>query len=414
MNSKDFENYLEKYANLIVKIGMNLQEGQQLNIRAPIESAPLVRAVAKSAYSNGCPLVDVFWTDDQMNLIRFQHAPRDSFENYPAWRTKRVFEHVQEGGALFSILAEDPALLSDQDPDLIAIVRKTAAQHNQPIRLLLARNSFNWVIVSYPITSWACKVFPELPVEQAVDQLWQALFKVCRLDQEDPIKAWQKHIDDLVARRAYLNDKQYDRIVFTGPGTNLTVGLVKGHRWEGGRGQTKQGIAFTPNLPTEEIFTTPHREKVNGVIRGTKPRSLSGSMIEEFSFTFKDGRVVESKAVKGEKILKDMLMTDEGAARLGEVALVPHSSPVAQSDLLFFNPLLDENAASHIAFGNAYKFCVQDGESLSDDEFIALGGNVSLVHEDLMIGSDEIDVDGVQADGLVEPIMRAGEWTFSV
>jgi aminopeptidase len=414
MNLDEFEHYLDKYADLVVKVGMNLQSGQQLIIRAPIESAPLVRAVTESAYRNGSPLVDVFWTDDQMNLIRFKHAPRDSFENYPTWRTNRVYEHVQEGGALFSILAEDPVLLNGQNPDLIAIARKTAAYHNQPVRLLLAKNSFNWVIVSYPIPNWATAVYPELPAEQAVDQLWESLFKVCRLDQNDPVAVWQAHISDLKARCAYLNVKQYDRLVFTGPGTNLTVGLAHGHRWEGGQSKTQSGIAFTPNLPTEEIFTTPHRENVEGVVSSTKPRSLSGNMIEDFSFTFKKGRIVASQAAKGDQILKDLIETDEGSARLGEVALVPHSSPVAQSNLLFNNPLLDENAASHIALGNAYKFCLHDGETLSESDFLARGGNISLIHEDLMIGSSEIDVDGVYKDGAVEPVMRSGEWAFSV
>ena len=412
MTFTSFESNLKKYADLIVKIGLNLQPGQRLLLRAPIESAPLARALSASAYESGSRLVDVIFVDEQLNLVRFQHAPRDSFEEYHPWREKAMLDCLEDGGALFSILGESPDLLQEQDPKLVSTARKMVDKHMKPIRALLSRGVSNWSIVSYPVPNWANKVFPDLPVEQAVEQLWEMIFFVCRLDRNDPVTAWQEHIQDLVARCEYLNSKQYDSLKFSGPGTDLRIGLVEGHIWQGGRALTERGLPFTPNLPTEEIFTMPHKERVEGVVHFTKPRSYSGNLIEDFSFTFRAGRVVEARAAKRQAILEDLIDSDEGAARLGEVALVPNSSPISQSGLLFYNALLDENAASHIAIGNAYKACLTNGEKLSDEEFDARGGNTSMVHVDLMIGSGEINVDGITHDGVVEPLMRAGEWAF--
>lgn len=414
MTLTKFDATLRKYAELALRVGLNLQAGQRLLVRAPLESAPLVRAVAASAYASGCRLVEPVWWDDQLDLIRFQHARRDSFEEFPAWLAAGFLEHVQSGGALLSIMAEDPDLLVDQDPDLIDIVRRTANRHMQPVQELLARNVFNWAVISYPIQSWARRVFPGLESEQAVAQLWETIFQTCRLDLDDPVAAWQGHIQTLLARCQYLDARQYHSLKFRGPGTDLTVGLAQGHRWEGGRSLTQAGLAHTPNLPTEEIFTTPHKQRVEGVVLATRPRSISGNLIDDLCLRFEGGRVVAYQAATGEAVFKGLLETDEGAARLGEVALVPHSSPISQSGLLFYHALFDENAASHIALGNAYRTTIQGGEALSDEDFAARGGNASMVHMDLMIGSGEVDVDGVRADGASEPLMRAGEWAFDV
>jgi aminopeptidase len=251
-----------------------------------------------------------------------------------------------------------------------------------------------------------------LPHDAQQARLWDAIFATCRLDQPDPVAAWEAHIKNLVARCGYLNRKQYAALKLTAPGTDLTIGLPKGHLWQGGHVTSEIGIGFTPNLPTEEIFTLPHRERTEGVVHSSKPLNYSGTMIENFSLTFANGRVVKVAAEKGETLLRKLIETDDGAGRLGEIALVPYSSPVSRSGLLFYNTLFDENAASHIAVGRGYKFSLQGGEKMSNEEFAMGGGNNSLVHEDLMIGSDKMDVDGITAIGAREPLMRSGEWVF--
>ena len=239
------------------------------------------------------------------------------------------------------------------------------------------------------------------------------IFQICRLDQEDPISAWRDHIDNLKARCEYLNKKQYETLKFKGPGTDLTIGLAKNHVWGGGSIKSQNGITCVPNLPTEEIFTIPDKDKIEGTVKATKPLFFNGAFIEDFSFTFSKGKVVEYNAVKGKDVLDILLNYDEGAKYLGEVALVPHSSPISQSGLIFYNGLIDENASIHIALGSGYKFCIENGEDLSDKEFAKAGGNISMLHMDFMIGSGEINVDGISEDGSVEPIMKNGEWVIN-
>jgi aminopeptidase len=406
----EFERALGEYAKLIVKVGLNLQPGQRLNIRAPIEAAPLVRQVAACAYDLGSPLVDVFFSDPQLQLTRFRHAPRDSFATTADWPVKAGLEYAENGHALLSIGGVDPDLLKDVDPELISIVRRSEGKAMMPVSRLVSADAINWCVVGYATKAWACRVFPGLSPDEAQMHLWETIFRTVRLDAPDPLAAWEAHSANLTARTAYLNEKQYDALRFTGPGTDLTVGLPAKHHWIGGAAPTGVGISNIANLPTEEVFTAPHRERVNGVVRATMPLNFGGNLIEEFDLTFVDGRVVDLRAAKGEALLRAQIETDEGAARLGEVALVPHSSPIAQSGILFYNTLFDENAASHIALGRAYVNCIDGAEELSDEAFAARGGNSSATHLDFMIGSAEIDVDGILVDGMAEPLMRAGEW----
>ena len=409
-----FEQQLEQYANLAVKVGLNLRAGQRLLINAPLQTAPLVRLIVASAYQAGVRLVDVVWEDEQLEPIRFRHAPRDSFEEFPIWQSDLALDYAKNGDAMLSIHAHDPDLLKDQDPQLIATVQKTAATYFRPYLDLLVQNAMNWLVISAPTASWAAKVFPEEPEEQRLEQLWKAIFELCRLNQTDPIAALNSHLDQLVARSDYLNQKRYTALKYTAPGTDLTVGLPRGHIWISARATSTAGITFSPNLPTEEVFTMPHWAQTNGVVTATKPLSYGGTLITNFSLRFAEGRVVEASAATGEAVLRDLLATDEGASRIGEVALVPHSSPVSQSGLLFYNTLFDENAASHIALGRAYKFTLDGGAAMSDEQFEQAGGNYSLVHVDFMIGSDRTDIDGLTDDGRAEPVMRAGEWAFEV
>ncbi|MEW6567990.1 MAG: aminopeptidase [Chloroflexota bacterium] len=418
--SLNFEQGLRRYADLAIRVGLNLKAGQRLIITdarrggVPLETAPLVRELVASAYQAGARLVDVTWRDDQVLRARYLHAPRDSFEEFPDWKARGLLEHVQRGDALLTILAANPDLLNDQDPDLVSTVTRVAWQHHKPVYDLTGRNAVNWLVISASYPGWAAKVFPDIPPSEQVDHLWQALFNVCRVDRPDPLAAWQEHIRQLVARSDILNARQYDALHITGPGTDLTVGLPAGHRWMSARTHAQNGIDFTANIPTEEVFTLPHRLRVDGSVASTRPLNYGDTLIEGIHLTFHQGRVVEARAKKGEAVLKGLIATDEGSARLGEIALVPDSSPISQSGLMFFNTLLDENCASHVALGDAYKFCLQGGEALSDEAFAQAGGNPSLVHVDFMIGSAEVDIDGLTADGRSEPLMRSGEWAFTV
>ncbi len=414
MPALDFEQNLQKYAELAVKVGLNLQPGQQLMIRARLEAAPLVRLLAICAYQNGCRLVDVIWDDDPLTLIRFQHARRDSFEEFPAWLYPAIVEHIRRGDALLFIASTAPDLLANQDPDLIDIYQRTLGKHNHIYSELISQNTTNWLGIGYPAPAWAARVFPDDVPENQVARLWNAIFDVCRVKQADPVMAWQQHLHALAARGQYLDARHYRALKYTGPGTQLSVGLAAGHTWVGGSSATDTGITFVANLPTEEVFTLPDKAQTHGVVTATKSLSHLGSLIEDFSLTFENGRVVKVNAVKGEAVLRNLVNVDEGAARLGEVALVPHRSPISQSGIRFHNTLFDENAASHLALGRGYQFTLRDGGALSDEDFAARGGNVSHIHVDFMIGSGEIDIDGVLADGTSEPVMRGGDWAFEV
>ncbi len=412
MSPLDFNHLLPQYAEVIVKIGLNLQAGQRLLLNAPLSAAPLVRQVAASAYQSGCRYVDVLWRDEEVNLIRHQHAPRDSFDEFPAYYAEGAFKHVQSGGALLSITGDNPDLLRDQDPENVALAEKTRLKYYRPMYELMDHNIFNWCIAAWPSPSWAEKVFPQAAPDERREKLWQALLHVCRADLPDPVAAWQQHQASLAARCAYLTGKQYHALHFQAPDTDLTIGLAERHIWVGGGSKTQSGISFIPNLPTEEVFTLPHRQRIQGVVRASMPLSRAGALIDDFSLTFENGRVVKAHARQGEAVLRRLMESDEGMGSLGEVALVPFSSPVSQTGILFYNTLLDENAASHIALGNGVKYCTENGENLSAEEIAARGGNTSLNHVDFMIGSAEMDVDGVYANGQREPLMRHGEWAF--
>lgn len=409
-----FEEKLQRYADLVVRVGLNLRAGQHLLVRAPVETAPLVRAVTASAYKAGARYVEVWWRDDALTLARFQHAPRDSFEEFPFWQSEALTKMARRGDAVLSIAADDPDLLKDQDPELVSTAMKVLQLNMQGLRQYTMRDAINWAVVSAPIPSWAARVFPAEPADKQVDCLWETIFQVCRMNEADPVAAWQAHINRLVARSDYLNAKQYTALKYSGPGTDLTLGLPAGHVWNGAQTVSDAGISFTPNLPTEEIFTLPHKDRVDGVVSSSLPLNYSGTLIEDFRLTFAGGRVVKATAAKGEAALLRLLETDEGAARLGEAALVPHSSPISQSGLLFYNTLFDENAASHLALGNGYSPCLSGGAKMSAEELAAAGYNRSLIHEDFMIGNAALNVDGVTAQGALEPVMRNGEWAFEI
>jgi aminopeptidase len=421
MTRAEFEKKLDLYARLIVKVGLNLQPGQKLVANGKsftrgvsLEAAPLMRRIAHHAYLAGATLVDVIWDDPELIMERIKYAPKDSLGEYPTWRTRGLAEYVTAGNAMLTVYADDPDFYKKQDPATITKVQHVMEQNMQPAMEQLMLNTFNWSLFAVPVEGWAKKVFPKLTPAKALEKLWDAIFKLCRLDQKDPIKAWEQHISQLHARSKYLTDKQYYALKYKAPGTDLTLGLADGHVWESARISSTRGVAYVANLPTEEVFSLPHRQRINGTVSASMPLSYAGRLIEGISVTFKDGRAVDYKAKKGGEILKGILDTDEGARSLGEVALVPQSSPIAQSKMMFYNTLFDENAANHIAMGRGYRSTMKGGEQMTAEQFAAAGGNESLVHVDFMIGSNKMDIDGITKNGKPEPVMRKGEWAFKV
>ena len=404
------ETLLDRYAQLVVRAGLNINPGQQLLITAPLEAVDLVRRITHHAYKAGCTLVTALYSDERTTLMRFKEAIDPSFDTAPSWLFNGMAEAFRGGCARLAIIGEDPALLAGQDTDKVARANRARSKAYKPAIELITTSAINWCVISCATPSWATNVFPQLSADKALEALWQAIFKCTRADLADPVAAWAAHSAKLNERTDFLNKRRYSALRYKGPGTDLTLGLVDNHHWKGGAGKAKNGVIFNANVPTEEVFTMPHRERVDGIVRATKPLSYQGTFIDGIRVRFEKGRIVESHCNKGEDVFRKMIETDEGAARLGEVALVPHSSPIAASGIVFNETLFDENAASHIAVGQCYSDTMEGSDSLSKDEMLAKGANTSLIHVDWMIGSNELDIDGVLADGTTEPLMRKGDW----
>lgn len=405
-----FEYHLDRLANIAVQVGLGLQEGQELVITAPIEAVPLARKITEQAYRAGSSLVTVLYDDDAATLLRYQHAPDASFDKTQKWLFDGMADAFQSGAARLHIAGNDPILLRGQNPESVARANRARSMAYKRALELITSYHINWTIVSYAHPAWARRVFPDKSEAVAVDKLWEAIFKASRVDTPNPVAAWAAHNQNLHHRVQFLNEKRYAALHFMGPGTDLVVGLADDHQWLGGSVKAKNGLICNPNIPTEEVFTTPHKDRIEGHVRSTKPLSYQGSLLEGIEVRFERGRIVEARAASGADVLSQVLQTDEGARSLGEVALVPHSSPISQSGMLFYNTLFDENAASHIALGQAYSECILDGNKLSLEELAARGANSSLIHIDWMIGSSELDVDGISQSGQAEPLMRGGEW----
>ena len=405
-----FEQKLDQLAAVAVNAGLGLADGQELVMTATLEALPLARRITEHAYRAGASLVTTLFTDEESTLLRYRYGKSESFDKAAAWLYEGMASAFRGGAARLAIAGGNPSLLSKEDPEKVGRANRAVSKAYRPALELITRHDINWTIVASATPAWAAAVFPDLPQEQAVAKLWDAIFAASRADLDDPIATWKKHDAGLHRRAEALNAKRYAALHFRGPGTDLRVGLADGHRWMGGGTKAGNGVYCIPNMPTEEVFTTPHKSRVEGTVTSTKPLSHQGTLIEKITVRFEGGRVVEANASKGKEVLERMIDTDEGGRRLGEVALVPHSSPIASSGLLFSNTLFDENAASHIALGQAYSTCLIDGDRLSPEELAARGANDSLIHVDWMIGSGRMDVDGVTAQGATEPVMRGGEW----
>lgn len=406
----DNEQKIDRLAEVAIRVGLGLARGQELVMTAPLDALPLARRITEHAYRAGASLVTTLFTDEEAALMRFRHAPDESFERAADWLYEGMAAAYRRGAARLAITGGNPSLLSAEDPQKVSRANLATSKASRPALELITRHEINWTIVACATPAWARSIFPNEPEQVAVARLWAAIFAVCRIDAPDPVEAWLRHDAQLEQRARMLNEKRFAALHFQGPGTDLHVGLADDHLWLGGGTTARNGIRCIPNMPTEEVFTTPHKDRVHGTVRSTKPLSYQGMLIENISVRFENGRIVEANATEGETILRGMIDTDEGARRLGEVALVPHSSPVSKSGLLFWNTLFDENAASHIALGQAYSTCIRDADNLDAAQLAGKGANSSLIHVDWMIGSGEMDVDGVAADGTSEALMRRGEW----
>jgi aminopeptidase len=421
MNDR-YETRLDQYADVIISVGLNLQPGQRLHIGAgaysgflegpPPEAAPFVRLLAEKAYRAGARYVDVSYEDEQLRLIRFQHAPTDSFEEVSPWGTEQAATYMERGDAILGFLCSDPNLLRDQDQGALETAQGQVFPTVGPLLRFIGSNASNWSGVALPTPGWAAAVLPDVDPDRRMERMWDVIFDMCRITGDDPVAGWRDHVADMTGRARHLNERRYQALHYKGPGTDLTAGLPDGHLWICGGLETQNGITIVPNIPTEEIFTLPNKERIDGTVRSTKPLGFGGSTIEGLSLTFANGRVVKAEAETGQGLLDSILDTDDGARSLGEISLVPHSSPISQSGLVFQNILYDENASCHMALGNAYRFSLEGGTEMSDEGFAAAGGNQSQVHVDFMMGSAEIDVNGIHADGTSEPVMRSGEWAF--
>jgi aminopeptidase len=407
-----FQENLEKYAELAVKVGVNIQEGQKLVVNTTLEAAEFVRLVVKKAYEAGARDVIVNWSDDQISRLKYEKAPEDTFKEYPKHRAAETIELGENGAAFMSIVSSSPDLLKGVDSERIANFQKAAGQALEQHRQFIQSDKVSWTVVAAPSQAWAQKVFPEASPEEAVQKLWDAIFKATRSDVSDPVLAWKEHDETLHEKVDYLNEQRYKKLHYTAPGTDLTIELPEGHLWVGAGSVNENGNEFMANMPTEEVFTVPHKDGVNGYVSSTKPLSYGGNIIDEFTVTFENGRIVNVKAEQGEEILKKLVETDEGSHYLGEVALVPFNSPISQSNILFFNTLFDENASNHLAIGSAYAFCIEGGKKMSREDLQKHGLNQSITHVDFMIGSAEMNIDGIKADGTSKPVFRNGDWAF--
>ena len=403
---------LDRLAEVSIRVGLNLQPEQDLIISAPVEALPLVRRLAAEAYRNGAGVVTTLLSDDQLTLARFENASDESLDRAPGWMFEAMGAAFNDNTARLAVSAANPLLLVGQDPARVARAAKATSLAAKPAMEPITNFSTNWNIVSYPGRAWAKQVFPDMSEADAIASLAKAIFSISRIDCDDPISAWEDHQLTLTERQDWLNEKNFHSLHYKAPGTDFVLGLADGHEWKGGASTSLNGISCTPNIPTEEVFTTPHSERAEGTVRASKPLVHMGTLIDGIEVRFEGGKIVEASAEIGEAVFLELLDTDEGASRLGEVALVPHSSPISESGLLFYNTLYDENASCHIALGQCYSKCFKGDIGKDKDAVAEAGGNSSNIHVDWMIGSAELDIDGISEDGQRIPVMRSGEWAF--
>ncbi|CAM3379114.1 aminopeptidase [Marinicrinis lubricantis] len=404
---------LDRYAELAVRVGANVQKGQKLVLQAPVTAASFAARITKKAYEAGAMVVMNDWIDsDEIIRSKFLLAPDEAFEWYPMWRAKGMEELAEEGAAVLQIYIPNPDLYEGVDPARVAAANKVKQQALRNYRTKMMNDDISWSLISIPSPEWAKRLFPDLSEDEAMEEMWALVLKMARADGENPIEDWKAHLKVLAERRELLNNKRYKKLHYRSQITDLTIELPEDHLWLSAQSENGQGTSFVPNIPTEEVFTLPLKTGVNGVVGSTKPLNYRGSLIDDFRLTFKDGKIVEFSAAKGEEALKNMLATDEGASYLGEVALVPYDSPISNTNKIFYNTLYDENASCHLAIGAAYPTTLKGGRKMSREELDKHGVNDSLIHEDFMMGSADLSIDGELADGTKEAVFRNGNWAF--
>jgi aminopeptidase len=406
----NFNENLKKYAHLIAKTGVNVEKGHTVVLQISVDQAPLARLITQEAYQLGADEVIVQWTDDVIQREFLSNALQERIENVPEYKIEQTNDWIKKGASRISVVSSDPDALAGVDSTRVADYQSAMGKALANMRQATQANKVSWTVVAAAGKHWAAKVFPDLPEEEQVDALWDQIFKTTRIYEEDPVAAWEQHDKKLAEKAAELNKEQFTALHYTAPNTDLVIGLPKNHLWEGAGSWNARGEKFMANMPTEEVFTAPDSRRVDGHIASTKPLSYAGTTITGMKFTFKDGKVIDFSAEQGEEVLAKLLDTDEGARRLGEVALVPDPSPISQSGIIFYNTLFDENASNHLALGSAYAFSVEGGTEMTEEELAEAGLNRSHTHVDFMVGSDKMDIDGIREDGTRVPIFRNGDW----
>lgn len=408
-----FDDYLEKYANLLIKKGVNIQKGHTLLISIAVEHHKLARLLTKKAYEAGAAEVLVDYNDDQITREKLLKADEDRLLQVPDYVVEQSHYLLDQKASRLVIRSANPNVFADIDSDRLAGATRATAIALEKQRTATQANKVSWNLAAAASPEWAAMVFPKLTSEEEqVDALWDAIFKMNRIYETDPVKAWDQHQERLEKKARLLNNYQFDSLHYRAPGTDLRLGMPEQHIWEAAGSTNAQGEVFIANMPTEEVFTAPDYRRADGYVSSTKPLSYAGVIIEDMTFTFKDGQIVDVTAKKGEDTIKRLISENEGARSLGEVALVPHKTPISLSGLTFFNTLFDENASNHLALGAAYAFSIKGGTEMTNDELKAAGLNRSTAHVDFMIGSEQMDIDGITKDGQVIPIFRGGEWAI--
>ena len=401
---------LKKYAELIVKVGVNVQKGQPVVLYISVTQQELAHLIVEEAYGAGASEVMIEWKDTFSEREFLKHASEERLENVPEYIVKKGNYIAGKKAARISVMSADPGAYSGIDQKRIAKNQAAMGKALRQVRKATQNNDLSWTVVSAADQAWAEKVFPEKKGQAAIDALWEEIFKTTRIDKADPVKAWHEHDQKLHEKSDWLNEQQFSALHYVSPVTDITIGLPENHVWEGAGSFTPEGTEFMANMPTEEVFTAPDCRRIDGYVTSTKPLSYAGNILEDMKFTFKNGKVVEVTAKKGQEVLEHLLETDAGAKSLGEVSLVPDPSPISQSGIIFFNTLFDENASDHLALGASYPFNVAGGTKMSDEELLDHGMNVSQTHVDFMVGSADMDIDGIKKDGTIVPVFRNGDW----
>lgn len=403
---------LEKYADLAVRVGIAVKPGQKVIINSSIDAAPFAQLLVKKAYEAGASLATIQWSDPVSSRTTMLNATVEVLEQVPEWTVERAKHYIEEGYALISVTSPIPENLAGVDPQKLQRMGRANHQKLSFYQTHMMAHRTQWTIVGVPNPVWAQKVFPGIPADTAVEQLWEAILAASRVtESEDAVAVWQTHMARLAAQNKMLNDYRFEALHFKNSiGTDIVVGLVDDHIWAGGGEDTPAGHHFAPNIPTEESFTMPSKFNVNGTVVATKPLDYQGVIIDGFKLTFKDGKVIAHEAAKAAENLKSLLELDEGASRIGEIALIPHDSPISNMNVLFFNTLYDENASCHMALGRAYPTNIKDGDKLSPEELAAKGSNFSMTHVDFMFGSADMSIDGITKSGQRIPLFRNGNF----